>query len=97
MNSTRSSEVKLGAPSSEPVSSTSMKSIPVPPISPISKNPNLNQKLCLASVSHGTITENPALDPLDEDDLDAPLRPEEIDAAVKQLNRGKTPGYDGLT
>ena len=37
------------------------------------------------------------LDPRDAEDLDAPLRLEELDFAVKQLGKNKTPGFDGLT
>ena len=37
------------------------------------------------------------LDPVDAEDLDAPLRPEELDVAIKQHGKNKTPGIDGLT
>ena len=39
----------------------------------------------------------PTLDPADSETCDLPISIEELDQAVKQLNKNKTPGLDGLT
>lgn len=39
----------------------------------------------------------PTLDPGDAEDCDRPLSAEELNVAVKQLGRNKSPGLDGLT
>ncbi len=43
------------------------------------------------------LSDLPSLDPVDSEDLDDQLLPEELDLAAKQLSNNKAPGLDGLS